>query len=64
MALEDMGGKSGSRPVEVVFADHQNKPDVGMQIARRWLDEEGVGRHHGRAELVHRARSRRVLHRA
>ena len=30
------------RPVEVVSADHQNKPDVGMAIARRWLDQEGV----------------------
>lgn len=42
MALEEAGGKSGARPVEIVSADHQNKPDVGMAIARRWLDEEGV----------------------
>ena len=28
--------------LEVVFADHLNKPDVGSQIARRWYDAEGV----------------------
>jgi branched-chain amino acid transport system substrate-binding protein len=30
------------QPVQVVFADHQNKPDVGAAIARRWLDTEDV----------------------
>jgi len=42
MAVEEWGGKAGALPVEVVFADHQNKPDVGMAIARRWLDQDGV----------------------
>ena len=42
MAVEDAGARAGSRPIEVVFADHQNKPDVGMAIARRWLDQDGV----------------------
>ena len=42
MAVEDAGGHAGARPIEVVFADHQNKPDVGMAIARRWLDQDGV----------------------
>ena len=28
--------------VEVVNADHQNKPDLGASIARRWFDEDGV----------------------
>ena len=42
MAAEDAGGQAGSRPVEIVSGDHQNKPDVGMTIVRRWLDEEGV----------------------
>ena len=42
MAVEDMHGMAGSRPIEIVFADHQNKPDVGMAIARKWLDEDGV----------------------
>ncbi len=42
MALEDQHGYAGSRPVEIVFADHQNKPDIGMAIARKWLDQDGV----------------------
>ena len=42
MAVEDAHGMAGTRPVEIVFADHQNKPDVGMGIARKWLDEDGV----------------------
>jgi branched-chain amino acid transport system substrate-binding protein len=42
MAVEDYGGKVKGKPVEVVYADHQNKADIGAQIARRWLDAEGV----------------------
>ncbi len=42
MAVEDYGGKAAGRKVEVVFADHQNKPDVGAAIARKWFDEDGV----------------------
>jgi branched-chain amino acid transport system substrate-binding protein len=42
MAVEDAGGKVGSVPVEVVFADHQNKPDVGVSIVRQWIDRDGV----------------------
>ncbi len=30
------------RPVEILSADHQTKPDVGAQIARRWYDVDGV----------------------
>ena len=41
MAIEDFA-KQSKRKVEVVSADHQNKPDVGAGIARRWLDVEGV----------------------
>ncbi|MBV9566040.1 MAG: ABC transporter substrate-binding protein [Bradyrhizobium sp.] len=41
MAAEDFGPVLG-KPVEVVFADHQNKADVGATIVRRWYDEEGV----------------------
>ena len=29
-------------PIEVINADHQNKPDLGASIARRWFDEDGV----------------------
>jgi branched-chain amino acid transport system substrate-binding protein len=42
MAVEDAGGNVGSVPVEVVFADHQNKPDVGVSIVRQWIDRDGV----------------------
>ncbi len=42
MAVEDFGGKVGNRPVQVVFGDHLNKPDVGSTITRQWLDQEGV----------------------
>ena len=42
MAVEDYGGKAAGRKVEVVLADHQNKPDVGSAIARKWLDQDGV----------------------
>src|SRR3954451_18058650 len=40
MAVEDVGELAPSVKVEIVFADHQNKPDVGAEIARRWLDTE------------------------
>ena len=42
MAVEDYGGKAAGRKVEVLSADHQNKPDVGSVIARKWLDQDGV----------------------
>jgi branched-chain amino acid transport system substrate-binding protein len=42
MAVEDFGGKVLGKPVDVVVADHQNKPDVGASIAREWFDREGV----------------------
>ena len=42
MAVEDFGGKVLDRPIELVTADHQNKPDVATAIARKWYDTEGV----------------------
>jgi branched-chain amino acid transport system substrate-binding protein len=42
MAVEDFGGKIGDVPIQVIFADHQNKPDVGSSIARQWYDADGV----------------------
>ncbi len=42
MAVEDMGGKAAGKPVEVISADHQDKPEVGAAIARDWLDREHV----------------------
>jgi branched-chain amino acid transport system substrate-binding protein len=38
MAVEDAGGSVLGKPVEIVFADHQNKSDVGAAIARQWFD--------------------------
>ena len=42
MALEDFDAASKGLKVEIVSADHQNKPDVGSQIARQWYDAEKV----------------------
>jgi branched-chain amino acid transport system substrate-binding protein len=42
MAVADYGGKVKGKPVEVISADHQNKPDVGVAIARNWYDNEKV----------------------
>ncbi len=42
LAVEDFGGTVAGNKIEVVSADHQNKPDVGSAIARRWYDTEGV----------------------
>jgi branched-chain amino acid transport system substrate-binding protein len=42
MAVADYGGKVKGKPVEVIVADHQNKPDVGVNIARNWYDNEKV----------------------
>ena len=38
MAVEDAGGSVLGKPVEIVFADHQNKSDIGAAIARQWFD--------------------------
>ena len=42
MAVEDFGAAAKGLKVEVVSADHQNKPDVGARIARQWYDSEKV----------------------
>jgi branched-chain amino acid transport system substrate-binding protein len=42
MAVDDFGGKALGRPIEIVFADHQNKPDIAASLARQWFDNEGV----------------------
>jgi branched-chain amino acid transport system substrate-binding protein len=42
MAIDDFGGKVLGRPIELLWADHQTKPDIGAQIARRWYDVDGV----------------------
>ena len=40
LAIEDSGVEKRGMKVEVVSADHQNKPDVGSAIARQWYDTD------------------------
>ena len=42
MAVEDFGGTVAGKKIEVVFADHQGKADVGASRARTWFDTDGV----------------------
>src|SRR5262245_63602325 len=42
MAAEDVGAAAKGMKVEIVGADHQNKPDVGSNIVRTWIDRENV----------------------
>ncbi|GAB9132552.1 ABC transporter substrate-binding protein [Bradyrhizobium diazoefficiens] len=42
MAIQDFGGSLLGKPIEMTSADLQNKADIGMNIARKWFDVEGV----------------------
>lgn len=42
LAVEDAGGKVLGRTIEVLHADHQNKPDVGSAQAQRYIEEYGI----------------------
>src|SRR5215467_8306180 len=42
MAVEDFGAAAKGMKVEILSADHQNKPDVGSNIARQWYDVDKV----------------------
>ncbi len=42
MAIEDFGGAVLGKPIELLVADHQNKVDVGLAIARQWYDERNA----------------------
>src|SRR3979409_1636848 len=42
MAIADFGGTVNGKKIELISADHQNKPDVGGAIARQWYDNDGV----------------------
>jgi branched-chain amino acid transport system substrate-binding protein len=42
MAAEDFGGKVLGKTIEVVFADHQNKPDISTSIVNQWIDNDKV----------------------
>jgi branched-chain amino acid transport system substrate-binding protein len=42
LAISDYGSKVLGRPIELLVADHQNKPDIASSIVRRWIDVDGV----------------------
>jgi branched-chain amino acid transport system substrate-binding protein len=42
MAVKDFGGTVAGQPIQIVSADHLNKPDVGVGIVNKWIDEDGV----------------------
>ena len=42
MAIADMGGKVNGKKIELLTADHQNKPDVAATKAREWFDTQGL----------------------
>jgi branched-chain amino acid transport system substrate-binding protein len=42
MAVEDFGAAAKGLKVEIVSADHQNKPDIGSNIVRTWIDRDQV----------------------
>lgn len=42
MAIEDFGGTVLGKPIQLLNADHQNKPDVAANIANRWYDADNV----------------------
>jgi len=42
MAIDDFGGKVLGQPIELLTADHQNKPDIAASKAREWIDTQGV----------------------
>jgi ABC-type branched-subunit amino acid transport system substrate-binding protein len=39
MAAEEFGGKINGKPIEILQADHQNKPDLAASLARKWFSE-------------------------
>ena len=42
MAAEEFGGAINGKKIEILQADHQNKPDIAASIARRWFEQDGV----------------------
>src|ERR1700730_4370848 len=42
MAIADFGGNVNRKKIELISADHQNKPDIGSAIATQWFDNDGV----------------------
>lgn len=42
MAVKDFGGRMFGKQIEVVNADHQNKPDIAKNVTQQWFDRDGV----------------------
>ena len=42
MAIDDFGGSMMGKSIEIISADHQNKPDIGASTAREWIDAKEV----------------------
>ncbi|GGA63165.1 ABC transporter substrate-binding protein [Nitratireductor aestuarii] len=42
LAVKDYGGEALGKKIEIISADHQNKPEVGLSIARQWIEQENV----------------------
>src|SRR5271170_7695694 len=42
MAVDDFNPAAHNMKVDIISADHQNKPDIGSNIARQWFDVDGV----------------------
>ncbi|MGM4963067.1 ABC transporter substrate-binding protein [Tardiphaga sp. 1201_B9_N1_1] len=42
LAAEEFGDRIGGKPVQVIFADHQLRPDLSASIARKWYEQDGV----------------------
>ena len=42
MAAEEFGGKINGKPIEILQADHENKPDIAASLARKWFEHDGV----------------------
>ena len=42
MAVADFGGSIDGVPIEIITADHQNKPDIAAALGREWFDRQGV----------------------
>jgi len=42
IAIDEFGGKINGTPIELIWGDHQNKPDAGVSLANKWYDVEQV----------------------
>jgi ABC-type branched-subunit amino acid transport system substrate-binding protein len=51
MAVQDFNPAAHGMKVDIISADHQNKPDIGSNIARQWFDVDQRRRHRRRAEF-------------